>query len=103
MFAPYLEGVQVPHYHPIISYLALLWDETPDKEQFYNSIRLKDIATKCKEATFLKEYNEFSQEDLTGFVAQQIAPEDRWWLRPDALGEVEMDGDAGTLHGLFRY
>ena len=103
MFAPYLEGVQVPHYHPIISYLALLWDEMPDKEQFYNSIRLKDIATKCKEATFLKEYNEFSQEDLTGFVAQQIAPEDRWWLRPDALGEVEMDGDAGTLHGLFGY
>ena len=38
MFAPYLEGVQVPHYHLIISYLALLWDETPDKERFYNTI-----------------------------------------------------------------
>ena len=32
MFAPYPEGVQVPHYHPIISYLTLLWDEMLDKE-----------------------------------------------------------------------
>ena len=95
--------MQVPSYHPIISYLALLWDETPDKEQFYNSIRLEGIATKCKTATFLKGYDEFSQADLTGFIAQRIAPEDRWWLRPDALGEVETDGDAGTLHDLFRY
>ena len=95
--------MQVPHYHPIISYLALLWDEMPDKERFYSAIRLEDIATKCKEATFPKGYDEFAQADLTDFVVQRIAPEDRWWLRPDALGEVETDGDAGTLHDLFGY
>ena len=103
MFAPYPEGVQVPHYHPIISYFTLLWDETQDKEQFYNTIRLEAIATKCKEATFPNGYNEFSQADLTGFVVQRIAPEDRWWLRPGALGEAETDDDAGTLHGFFGY
>ena len=52
--------------------------------------------------TFPKGYDEFSQADLTGFVVQWITPEDQWWLRPAALGEVETDGDAGTLHDLFN-
>ena len=86
MFDPYPENATVPMIHPIIGYLASLWDVTPNKNQFFDAIDLEDIAAACKAKEPLKNYEEFQLADLTSFVNDRICPEQRWWLQPAALG-----------------
>lgn len=103
MYDPYPHGVTVPHFHPLIEYLATLWDNTPEKENFYDAISFKEIAAKCAEKPHPPGYDEFSKSDLTSFVNGRVPPERRWWLRPDALGVVDGDGDAGTFSNMWQY
>src|ERR1700744_668223 len=98
MYDPYPEGVRLPLFHPIIGYLARLWDATVDKNEFYDAINLSEVAAKCGEAKRMKGYDEFKVPDLSPLVKDQIQPEHRWWLSPAALGMEGGDGDAGASH-----
>ena len=99
MFQPYPddEKVRLPQYHPIIEYLATLWDTTDEKEELFNNINISTIAAMCAEKTFPKGYEHLSTPDLTPFINGRIPPEQRWWLQQAALGVVDADDDAGTL------
>ena len=82
MYNPYPHGVKVPQFHPIIEYLATLWDNTLEKENFYDTINFKEIAAKCAEKPHPPGYDEFLKSDLTSFINNQVPPEQQWWLRP---------------------
>ena len=99
MFQPYPddEKVRLPQYHPIIKYLATLWDTTNEKDQLFNNINLSTIAAMCMEKTFPKGYEELSTPDLTPFVNDRIPPRQRWWLQQAACGVADADDDAGML------
>ena len=99
MFQPYPNDkkVQLPQYHPIIEYLATLWDTTDEKEELFNNIDVSTITAMCAEKTFPKGYEQLSAPDLTPFIKDRIPQEQRWWLQQAALGVADADDDAGTL------
>ena len=98
MFQPYPDDkkVRLPQYHPIIEYLATLWDTTDKKEELFNNINFTTIAAMCTEKTFPKGYEQLSTPDLTSFINDRIPQEQRWWLQQAALGVADVDDDAGT-------
>ena len=98
MFQPYPDDkkVQLPQYHPIIEYLATLWDTTDEKEELFNNLNFSTIAAICTQKNFPKGYEQLSTPDLTPFVNDWIPPEQRWWLQQAALGVTSADDDAGT-------
>ena len=98
MFQPYPNDkkVQLPQYHPIIEYLATLWDTTDEKEELFNNIDVSMITAMCAEKTFPKGYEQLSTPDLTPFVNDRIPPEQRWWLQQAALGITSADNNVGT-------
>jgi hypothetical protein len=102
MYDPYPDGVKLPLFHPIIGYLARLWDATMNKNEFYDAINLSEVAAKCGEAKTMKGYDEFKVPDLSPLVKSRIRPEHRWWLSPAALGMEGGDGDAGTSRTTLR-
>jgi hypothetical protein len=93
--------VPSPKYHYLLEYLAELWEATPDKKQFYNSIQLSEVVKMCAEnlEQHLKEKKVLIMADLTPLLPC-IPVEDRWWLPSLPPDVLEAGEDAGMLYNI---
>ncbi|KAN0134639.1 hypothetical protein V8E53_007424 [Lactarius tabidus] len=90
-----LSGTPRPQYHPLIKYLAELWEATSEKTQVFNDIQLRDIVWACE--GLAKQHPEtmklYTKANLTALVSR-IPAQNQWWLPPLPLPDPDAESDA---------
>ncbi|KAF8262888.1 hypothetical protein EI94DRAFT_1742251 [Lactarius quietus] len=111
VFQLYPPGEEVPKYHPILGYIARLFDDNGDRKAALMSFDFSEVSRLC--AANAKSTSDrasvFNQPDLSGLVPQ-VPYEHRWWLPPmhkvsddatmDDLAFDDADGEGGDAPDL---
>ena len=98
IFDKYPLDVPAPDYHPIISFVASMMENTKNKMLVFPSLQTSEIARLCQErAKTSKDPKEIlNKPNLTGLLPR-IPEKHRWWLPPSA----NEGDDEGTLHSIL--